>query len=296
MVRSNFVRSVTVGCLLILFVVSSPLEAQAATCNSGNVLNNVCTSGQLVGNGVNVSGSTSSGGGRVVSSNTTTTGGAVTTGSRSSQGGVVKRASNTTGMSVVFPDCRELGVATRRCTSKKTTPTQSSTTETFTYIQPVTITDISRFIPEPVSVVSQPQPWTVVDLPTNFIGSARVHIVSGSLFGLPAEVRFTPFSYDWNYGDGASQTTNTLGSRWENLGLAEFSPTATSHVYRQVGSYNIGLRVHYRAEYRYVGGQWYSIEGELTAPANTAVLMAFNAETVLTADDCNGRPSAPGCF
>jgi hypothetical protein len=135
----------------------------------------------------------------------------------------------------------------------------------------------------------------VVNLNTNFIAGASVHVVGGSLFGRSAEVRFTPHTYDWNYGDGGSQTTSVSGARWDVLGLREFSPTATSHVYGAEGSFTTSVSVRYGVEYRVGGEAWIPVSGEVSSSATTAVVIVQGADTVLAARDCTASRAAPGC-
>lgn len=160
----------------------------------------------------------------------------------------------------------------------------------------VTISDIASFRPHPAIDRMQPDGWTIVGLDTNFIASAGQHVVSGTLLGRPADVRFTPIGYSWSYGDGASRASGSPGATWEALGLPEFEPTATSHVYGAPGSYLITLRVTYRAEYRFDGSGWAQVVGTLTVPANDLVVtVGSSAKTVLVDEDCLQNPSGPGC-
>src|SRR5690606_29803565 len=121
---------------------------------------------------------------------------------------------------------------------------------------PVTITDIASFRPQGLGSSMEPEGWTVVGLPTNFLAHAETHIVRGTLFGAPADVRFRPTEYIWNYGDGSSRRTDQPGLSWSQLQTAEFSDTATSHAYASAGSYVVVLTVHYSPDYRLAGGTW----------------------------------------
>ena len=160
---------------------------------------------------------------------------------------------------------------------------------------PITLADLANFVPQAATLTSQPRGWSVVNLDTNFIAGATTHIVGGSLLGASAEVRFTPHAYDWNYGDGGTQTTSVPGSRWDALGLREFSPTATSHVYGSEGSFTTTVSVRYGAEYRVGGGAWIPVAGEVSSAATTMVVIIQGADTVLAARDCTASRSAPGC-
>ncbi len=160
---------------------------------------------------------------------------------------------------------------------------------------PVTLSDIAAFRPTPPVQYMQPDGWMVVGLPTNFYADTAAHVVSGELFDLPAEVRFTPVTYRWRYGDATRAVLGTKGATWAALGLREFDATPTSHIYRASGTYVIDLDVDYTAHYRILGGTWWRIPGVLQLPANRLVATAGDAVTVLVDRDCATAPSGPGC-
>ncbi|MDH6409451.1 hypothetical protein M2114_001110 [Aurantimicrobium minutum] len=160
---------------------------------------------------------------------------------------------------------------------------------------PVTLTDLANFVPQSASLTSQPRGWTVVNLNTNFIAGASTHVVGGSLFGQSAEVRFTPHAYDWNYGDGGTQSTAVSGARWDALGLREFSATPTSHIYASEGSFTTSVSVRYGVEYRVGGGAWIPVSGEVSSSATTTVVIVEGADTVLAARDCTNSRNSQSC-
>jgi len=135
----------------------------------------------------------------------------------------------------------------------------------------------------------------VLGLPTNYYLSAGVNVQNGTLLGAPASVRFTPAGYRWTYGDGASSTTGTRGSSWAAAGLPEFSTTATSHVYDEVGTYQPSAEVSWAAEYTLDGTTWVPVEGTLPLPAPPLSGVTTDPSTVLVARDCIRNTSAPGC-
>lgn len=162
-------------------------------------------------------------------------------------------------------------------------------------LPPVTLSAIQHFRAEPPQQRMEPDGWTIAGLHTNIYAVSRVQVVSGSLFGTPADVRFTPVTYHWDYGDATRASLTTPGASWSSLGVAEFGRTPTSHVYAERGDYVIRLHVDYTAEYRYSGSAWYPIPGLLTLPANELRITAGGAQTVLVGDHCLARPSGPGC-
>jgi hypothetical protein len=85
------------------------------------------------------------------------------------------------------------------------------------------------------------------------------------------------------------------GARWDSLGLREFSPTTTSHIYGSEGSFTASVSVRYGAEYRVAGGAWIPVSGEVSSSATTAVVIVQGADTVLAARDCTANRTAPGC-
>ncbi len=161
-------------------------------------------------------------------------------------------------------------------------------------IPEVTLTDLAQFAPAPATLSAEPSNAGIADMPTNFLGAASVHTQTGSLFGFPVTVRFTPVGYDYTYGDGTNATVTTAGRSWGDLGQAQFTPTPTSHTYTERGTYNAGLSIRYSAEVD-LGRGWYPIAGQLTIPTAPQQIQIFEAHTALVAHTCTEKPTAPGC-
>ncbi|WP_210509170.1 hypothetical protein [Naasia sp. SYSU D00057] len=161
-------------------------------------------------------------------------------------------------------------------------------------LQAITIADIASFRPEPPELAAEPDGWAVVGMPANFVADARQQVVPGVLLGQPAEVRFTPVGYTWDYGDGTSSTTAHPGATWDALGVEEFTPTATSHAYTQRGRVTAVLTVTFAAEYRFVGPAWIPVQGTLDVATSPMPVAVVTAETMLVAGTCTGG-SGPGC-
>jgi hypothetical protein len=160
---------------------------------------------------------------------------------------------------------------------------------------PVTLRDLANFTPEQPSLSLQPNGWTVIGVETNFIANTSQHVVGGRLFGSLAEVRFTPQAFDWSYGDGSSASTGEQGATWAQLGVKEFSRTATSHRYSSLGTFTPFVTVRFGVEYRVGGGAWIPVRGQVSADAPAATVIVQSADTVLVTGACtSGRP-ALGC-
>ena len=159
----------------------------------------------------------------------------------------------------------------------------------------VRISDIASFTPDAPTQQMQPNGWMVKGLATNFVATASAHTQTGDLLGQPADVRFTPISYGWDYGDGTTGTSTSGGATWEKLNLSEFSDTDTSHTYEIAADYTITPSVTYSAEYRYAGSEWLPIDGTLTIPGTPTTATAWVIHTALVAKNCIDDPDGIGC-
>lgn len=158
----------------------------------------------------------------------------------------------------------------------------------------ITITDLVRFAPAGSVITGEPDNVGVAGLPTNFVTTASVQTVEAELFGFPVSVRFTPSAYDFTFGDGATATASSGGSTWAALGQAQFTPTDTSHTYRERGTYVAQADVRYTAEVDF-GIGWFPINGEVTAAGAPQEVRIFEAHTALVAHTCEQAPGSPGC-
>jgi hypothetical protein len=158
----------------------------------------------------------------------------------------------------------------------------------------VTIADLARFAPPPLAASTEPGDVAIVGMPANFVGAASTQTASGTLFGLPITVRFTPVGYDYTYGDGASASLSEPGRTWAALGQAQFTATPTSHVYRERGTYRADVDVRYSAEVD-LGAGWSPVAGEIRTDGPARDIRVLEARTALVAHTCAENPGAPGC-
>lgn len=158
----------------------------------------------------------------------------------------------------------------------------------------VTISDLVRFAPDGTTLRGEPDGLGIAGLPTNFVASADTQTVSGTLFGLPVKVRFSPEAFDFDYGDDSTQTTTAGGRTWSALGQAQFTPTDTSHAYTERGSYQAHVDVRYAAELD-LGIGWFPVPGQVTATGPDQEIRIFEAHTALVAHTCAQAPTSPGC-
>jgi hypothetical protein len=158
----------------------------------------------------------------------------------------------------------------------------------------VTLEDLASFRPVQPSLVSEPGGFAIVGLPANFVSGATTHVVGGVLLGRAAEVRFTPVSSEWDYGDGVTRTADGSGASWAELGANSFTATPTSHVYGTSGTVGVEVTITYSAEYRFAGPAWNQVAGTVAATSVPASLRVVAAATMLVPGDCR-TTEGPGC-
>lgn len=186
------------------------------------------------------------------------------------------------------PQC-EVIVETR-CRAHRTRPAVADPV-----VQPVTLRDIASFRPAPGMQRMEPNGWVVPGLDANFYSVVDQQLVTGTLLGRPATVRFTPVGWHWNYGDGSAVVRATKGATWAAQGLHEFDRTPTSHVYETEGEYVIRLSIDFQAEYRFGSAGFTPLVGTINLPANNLRVTVSGAKTVLVDHDCLANPAGPGC-
>ena len=263
------------ACVLPCFTDAAP--ARAATTCSPPVLD--CTAGSISG-------------GQVIIGRSTTT-----------PGSPAKPATRTGGATIIVVPAPLHAPATLQlvCTISAIrpwycpAPARPVTTPAVPARAPVTLSDIAAFVPQAVTLQSEPQGWALVGLPVNFVAGASSHVVSGRLLGSAANVRFTPIAFAWSYGEGTSVTTTSPGATWAALGLPAFSATATSHVYRALGSYRVSVTVSYSAAYQYVGSGWVAISGRLNRLAATTIEVVSGGVPLLVTQPCGRGSVGLGC-
>lgn len=159
----------------------------------------------------------------------------------------------------------------------------------------VSAEDLASFRPAAPSLTGQPTGFGIVGAPTNLVAAASEQYLSGPLLGWDVTVRFVPSSYVFEYGDGASGRSSTGGASWEALGQAQFTPTATSHAYRERGTYPVRVSVQYTAAVDFGSGIWRPVTGLVTATSGTYDVQVVEARTALVGQTCAENPGGPGC-
>jgi hypothetical protein len=148
--------------------------------------------------------------------------------------------------------------------------------------QAVTIADVARFLPATAALHAEPDGWAVVGVPTNFWAEAAPATVAGELLGQPAQVRFRPVAYRFDYGDGTTRTSASPGSSWAALGQEELTRTPTGHVYRERAARQASVTVVWSAAYRFAGGPWTAVAGAVSGATPPQRMLVVVERTALT--------------
>lgn len=186
--------------------------------------------------------------------------------------------------------CVAMGENVDECPPPPPPPGEPLEAESF---DPITMSDLAAFRPLVGELVVEPDGWGVVGTPTNFYATAETHTMSGELFDVPIEVRWTPTSYVFDYGDGTSETSTASGTAWHGPEEA-WTETATSHTYASRDDVTASLTVAFTAEVD-AGGGWFPVPGTLSVAAPSVAVKIFEVGTVLTNGDCMANPMAAGC-
>lgn len=106
-------------------------------------------------------------------------------------------------------------------------------------------------------VVQPPDGKTLVNFETNFFTLDKRSIDQAvTVAGQQVEIRATPTTYTFDFGDGASTTTASPGRPHPDLDI--------THVYEDLGTVEVRLDTTYSGEYRIGDGDWVAIPDTVT--------------------------------
>ncbi len=159
----------------------------------------------------------------------------------------------------------------------------------------VTLADLASFRPARPSLGGEPSGFGVVGMPANIVAAASEQHIPGTLLGWEVTVRFVPAGFVFDYGDGDGAHSTTGGATWQRLGQAQFTPTATSHVYGARGTFRASVQVQYTAAVDFGSGVWRPVAGYVTAVSGDYPVRVVEVRTALVDKTCVENPRGPGC-
>ena len=121
--------------------------------------------------------------------------------------------------------------------------------------------------------VQPPNLRTLINVPTNLFVEADVTVLDTTLLGFPVQVRATPQSFRWTFGDGRGLVTDDPGAAYPDLRI--------THTYTQPGVARLALATTYSGEYSIAGGPWLPINGTAEVSSSPVTLTVLAAENHL---------------
>ncbi|GEP39528.1 hypothetical protein NPS01_31910 [Nocardioides psychrotolerans] len=142
-------------------------------------------------------------------------------------------------------------------------------------VTPGLVSAALRRIPLPASVlvVQPPNGRTLVNFATNFYTDTQELTRTITLLGQRVDLRITPASYGWRFGDGESASTTTPGAAYPDLQV--------THDYLSAGGVAPAVDTTYTADFRVNAGAWRPVPGTVTIPGATMPLEVVEATPTL---------------
>ncbi|MET3975182.1 hypothetical protein ABIE39_001475 [Cellulosimicrobium sp. 4261] len=136
--------------------------------------------------------------------------------------------------------------------------------------------------PSPV-VVQPPDGWTVVNVPTITYTEPGEQVLDTTLLGIPVQIRATPRSFTWDYGDGSGPVTTTDPG-------AAYPHHTVAHTYDQPADrVTITLTTTWSGQFRITGTpSWTDVTGTATTTSSADPLRIYEARSRLVTDDLPG--------
>lgn len=149
--------------------------------------------------------------------------------------------------------------------------------------------DFASFQIPPSTPHALPVDWTVTGKPTAFWADAGVKTFSAELLGFPLQIRATPVEFHWDFGDGASASTESPGQE-----PAHPQNGTITHTYSQKGERTVTLTTVYTGEYNY-GSGWSAIAGTAAVESEGLPMTVYRYHKYRVEDDCNENPYGADC-
>lgn len=136
-------------------------------------------------------------------------------------------------------------------------------------------------------------PHTLKNYNTNIYAKASEQTFTRTMAGVAVQIKITPVSYTFDYGDGSS--SGPLNTPGYSVGQDWDRQTPTSHRYSQTGQYQYSVTTEYRGEYRVGQGPWRVIAGTGLVKSQPKQLTVWKAKPGQVGDSCLKNPQGVGC-
>jgi hypothetical protein len=141
----------------------------------------------------------------------------------------------------------------------------------------VVLREVQRIGLPSLEVQVQPAGKTLVNFATNFYAEPEAFERQVTLLGQGVDVRAEPTGFDWTFGDGATDQTESPGGAYPDLEITHRYADADVTVSPSVD-------VTYAAQFRVGDGEWQQIPQTVTISGTPVSLRVVEATPVLTGD------------
>lgn len=126
----------------------------------------------------------------------------------------------------------------------------------------------------PVTIIDG-RGWTFVQIDTVTYTDGTLQTFTPTLGGDTVEIRATPLSYTWDFGDGSRPRTTTVpGGPYPNK--------TVTHRYTTLGTFTTTVTITWQAQFRMVGStQWRQVNGQNTTTSTSAPVTTYEARSRL---------------
>ena len=128
-------------------------------------------------------------------------------------------------------------------------------------------------LPASKLVVQPPNGRTLVNFATNFYTDTETFTRTITLLGQQVDLRITPATYTWRFGDGTTTSTTTPGAAYPDLQITHDYTTATT--------VTPAVDTTYTADFRVDNSPWRPVPGTVTIPGATVDLDVVEATPTL---------------
>jgi hypothetical protein len=123
----------------------------------------------------------------------------------------------------------------------------------------------------------QPAERTLVNFKTNFFAEPEAFERAITLLGQDVDIRAEPVRFDWTFGDGSSDETESAGAPYPDLEITHAYTDADVTVQPSVA-------VTYSAQFRVGDGEWQEIPETVTISGPPVTLQVVEATPVLSGE------------
>lgn len=133
--------------------------------------------------------------------------------------------------------------------------------------------------PSPI-VVQPPDGWTLVNVPTITYTQPAEQVLDTTLLGISVQIRATPRSFTWDYGDGTAPLSTTDPG-------AAYPHHTVAHTYDEPAEQvQIALTTTWSGQFRITGTPtWTDVTGTATTTSTADPLRVYEARSRLVTDN-----------